>query len=98
MTQSERHKMLIKEVVQLMKATRNSGTPGRDQPSWETTAACVLHLVNSYLADVTEEMVRAHDNHDGDVQEPFQSTYRDSIVSDWRAMLSASALVSGREG
>ncbi len=53
------HAALVEEVAALMKATRNSGTPGRDQPSWESTAAAVLHLVRSWLSEPAPEVVEA---------------------------------------
>jgi len=89
------HEKLVEEVAQRVSKTVFPEYVNKED---REIARAILSLISARLADVTEEMVRAHDNHDGDVQEPFQSTYRDSIVSDWRAMLSASALVSGREG
>jgi hypothetical protein len=58
-SQAQAHEELVRRLATLMKAMRNTGTPGRDQPTYEDVAVTVLSIVNSTLSTVTPEMVEA---------------------------------------
>ena len=105
MTQLTRHKALVEDVAKAMFFNQHSIMHDHDE-LWRKAegafifrenAEIALSLIATRLADVTDEMVEAWKRVNVNAFDS-DNYIKEGATADWRAMLSASALVSGREG